>query len=85
MGKGDTFQTMTHPPDERISMSTEQLDDLLKDWKRKGASRALAFIMVGSIPLAIIGGFLSNIAPGQVVIGCATYYCAVAALAILTQ
>ena len=85
MGKGNTFQTMTRPPDERISMSMEQLDDLLKDRKRKGAGRVLAFIMVGSIPLAIVGGFLSNIAPGQVVIACATYYCAVAALAIFTQ
>lgn len=63
----------------------EQLDDLLKDWKRKGAGRILAFILVSSIPLAIVGGFLSNTAPGQVVIACATYYCAVAALAIFTQ
>lgn len=76
---------MKNPADERISMSMEQLDDLLKDWKKKGASRALAFVLVGSLPLGLIGGFLSDVAPGQVVVACATYYCALAALAIFTM
>jgi len=69
---------------ERITLTMEQLDDLLKSWKRKGAGRALAFVFFGSLPLAVIGGFLSGVAPGQVVVACATYYCAVAALAIFT-
>lgn len=76
---------MTNPADDRISMSTEQLDDLLKDRKRKGAGRVLSFVLVGSLPLALVGGFLSNVAPGQVVTACAAYYCALAALAIFTQ
>ena len=76
---------MTTPSEERISLSKEQLDDLLKSWKRKGADRALAFVFVASLPLAIVGGLLSNASPSQVVVACATYYCAVAALAIFTM
>ena len=70
---------------ENITLSTEQLDDLLKRWKRKGADRALGFVFVGSLPLAVVGGLLSNVPPGQVVVACATYYCTIAALAILTM
>lgn len=75
---------MTEPAEERISLSNEQLDDLLKSWKRKGADRTLAFVFIGSIPLAVVGGLLSNVSPGQVVVACATYYCTIAALAIFT-
>ncbi len=75
---------MTTPSEERISLSKEQFDDLLKRWKRKGADRTLAFVFVASFPLALIGGLLSDVSPGQVVVACATYYCAVAAIAILT-
>lgn len=72
-------------PDEKITLTTEQLDDLLKRWKRKGAERALAFAFVASIPAAIAGGLFPAIAPDQAATACAAYYCTVAALAALTS
>lgn len=59
---------------ERITMTMEEFDNALKAWRRKGAERAALFVLLGSIPVAIALPFL-NVSPGQLFIGCATWYC----------
>lgn len=66
-------------------LSDEQLDDLLKRWKRKGAERSLGFIAGGAIVAAITGVLVaSHATPSNMLIACITYFCAVAALAVFT-
>lgn len=67
------------------NLSDEQLDDLLKRWKRKGAERSLRFVIGGSLVAAIAGGLIaSHTTPSNMLIACITYFCAVAALAVFT-
>lgn len=70
---------------EKITLTMAQFDDTLKQWKRKGAERALAFVILASLPLAVAGAFVSGVSPGQMIVACATYYCAVVGFAIFTQ
>ncbi len=80
MGAGMTEKS------EAVTLTTEQFDEALRTWKRKGTERAFTFVFVASVPLAFLGGvFLAEANPLHVVIACATYYCGVAALAYFTQ
>lgn len=69
---------------ERVSLSTEQLDDLLKQWKRKGAERVLTAAYIASIPLAVVAGFFGSESVDRWVVGCAVYYCGIALGALVT-
>jgi len=65
-----------------ITLTIEQFDASLKKQKRKGAERALAFAFWSSIPLALVGGALSeSVSSVQILGGCVVYYCIVAAIA----
>lgn len=65
----------------KTSFTDEELDDVLKKWKRKGAERAAAFVFIGSIPLAIATAFIpGSVTPGDFM-GAAAYYCILCGLA----
>lgn len=68
-----------------IKLTTEQLDDLLKRWKRKGVEKALTYVFVGSIPLAFAIPFMpTDASPTQLFIALSGYYCALCAFALST-
>ena len=71
--------------DEKITLTMEQFDDALKQWKRKGAERSLGFAMAGAVPLVVLCAFSSDASLVQIAAACATYYCAVVALSVFTQ
>ena len=68
-----------------ITLTMEQFDESLKKWKRKGTERALVFAFFASLPLTVIGAFLSDVSPVRVATACAIYYCTVIFSALMTQ
>lgn len=67
--------------DERISITTEKLDGLLKAWKRKGAGRSMAHIVGLSLVLAFVCGLFPRLNSIDVI---APIYCAVAFFVAVT-
>lgn len=65
-------------------MTDEQLDDLLKTWKKKGADRVLTWQFVGAIPFAVIATML-DATPTQILLATITYLLGIGMLALLTQ
>ena len=64
--------------EKTFHLSDEQMDELLRKWKVKGSNRALAFVFIGSIPLALAAAFFpGGWSSGDIALICATYYCAV--------
>lgn len=61
--------------DERLSMTAEKLDDLLKAWKRNGANSSMAHIIGLSVVLAFVCGVFPRLNSIEFI---APIYCAMA-------
>ena len=69
----------------RSSLTDEQLNDVLKNIKKKGAERVFSFLFFASFPLALlIALFGLNSRPDQIVMACAGWYLAVAGFAVFS-
>lgn len=62
----------------QVHLTEEQLDAMLRQWKRKGAQRVLALSFAASVVLALLSGFLPQVLRVEIV---AAVYCGVALLA----
>lgn len=59
---------------ERISLTMEQFDDSLKEWKHKGTERCFWAFCIAAFPLAVAAPFISDVSPAKAIYGCILYF-----------
>lgn len=73
-------------PDEKASFSEEQLSELLKRQRLKGAERTFRYIFASSILAAVVVGLASShLDAGESMIATATILISAAAFAMITS